>query len=180
MEPTLAQLWREAGVAMEAGRPGEALAAVDQALVTAPNDAAFVIQRSKLLRALGDADNARAAAVRAVRLAPTAASAHAQLGLAYLEQKKLANAESSFRKALEFERANAEALMGYAQLRLRQKRLPEAEAMLMDAIRANPRHSELYIVLGDVLGARGNQSGMIESYRRARDIDPLNRAAGEK
>ena len=180
MEPTRAQLWRAAEVALQAGRLGEALASVDRRLQSAPDDVAFLVQRAKVLRLLAEPEKAREAATRATRLAPTAADAHAQLGLAFLEQKKFANAESSFKKALEFDRANGEALTGYAQLRLRQKRLPEAESMTMEAIRANPRHADLYIVLGNILAARGNQSGMIESYRRARDIDPLNREANEK
>jgi tetratricopeptide (TPR) repeat protein len=180
VEPTRAQLWRAAEVALQAGRLGEALASVDRALQSAPDDVAFLVQRAKLQRLLGDPEKARDAATRATRLGPTVAAAHAQLGLAFLDQKKLANAESSFKKAIEFDRTNADALLGYAQLRLRQNRLPEAEQMAMDAIRANPTHSGLFVVLGDVLGARHNQPGMIEAYRRARDMDVFNLEAGEK
>lgn len=180
IEPTRAQLHRAVSVAMHAERYDEALAASEEALGRWPDDAQFLLRKAVLLRLSGQPAKAREIAREAIRLAPTWPDAHAEVGLAFLDEKKLNNAESSFKKALEYDRSNPDALRGLGQLRLKQRRLAEAEATIMDAIRSHPRDEKLFIALGDILGARGNHSGMIECYRSARDTNPMSTEANEK
>jgi tetratricopeptide (TPR) repeat protein len=65
-------------------------------------------------------------------------------------------------------------------LRLRQKRPGEAEPYVVSALRARPSDAQLYVLLGDIFAARDNRAGMIEAYRRARDIDSVNTEARDK
>ena len=180
MAPTVAQYLRDVRIAKEARRLPEALVAIEAALAIAAEDAFLLLERSAILRGLGRADEARQTAHRATVLAPTSAEAHAQLGLAFLELGKLANAESSFRRAEQFDRGNASMLGGYGALRLRQNRLPEAESFLINAVRARPADATLLVLLGDVFGARGNRAGMLEAFRHARQLDPSNTEALDK
>ena len=180
MKPTTAQLLRAAGMAKQARRYPEARAALDEALALNPGNLSILIEKSRIELAFGDPDAARRSALQATRVAPTSADAHAQLGLAFLDLKKLANAESSLKTALQYDRNCADANAGYARLRLRQKRSADAEPFAINALRARPADPDLCILLGDVFAARGNRTGMIEAYRRARDLDLLNTEARDK
>lgn len=180
MEPTRAQLLREARTAMQAGRYAQALAAIDRALEAQPADAGLLTEKASVLRAGGEPEKARDIAQSALRSAPTSARAHAQLGLAFLDLRRPGNAEASFQKALGFDRSDADALAGFSRLRLQQKRLAEAEQMGLEAVRARPGNSQLFTLLGDIFAARSNYAGMLEAYQRARDLDPMNSQAAEK
>jgi tetratricopeptide (TPR) repeat protein len=180
MKPTIAQLLRDAAIARRAGRHEDALPFIEQALELDPKAVRLWVEKSETLRQLDRLLEARQAAHKATVLAPTSAEALAALGMAFLDLRKINDAERALERALQFDRRCVGALEGLGKVRLRQQRLEEAATLVSSALRISPSESRLYVLLGDIFEAKANWAGMVEAYRHARDVDATNTEALEK
>jgi Flp pilus assembly protein TadD len=82
--PDYASPWTNLGIIYaRAGRDKDALAALDQALMLAPNDCAPLVQRGVLMRKRGEFRKAESAYLNCVRYEPDNAAAHLNLGILY-------------------------------------------------------------------------------------------------
>ena len=82
--PDYASPWTNLGIIYaRAGRDKDALAALDQALMLAPDDCAPLVQHGVLMRKRGAFRKAEEAYLRCVRYEPDNAAAHLNLGILY-------------------------------------------------------------------------------------------------
>ncbi len=62
-------------------------------------------------------------------------------------------------------------------MRLKQERLPEAEALLKRASQIDPKFAEAYVSLGSLQETQKNTAKAVEAYRQALQIQPQNTSA---
>ncbi len=89
-----------AAVRVRQKRPAEALALMDQALATAPDDATGWYQRGQVLQALGRPQDALASYDRVLQLNPQDGAAWSQRGGILKDMGRLAEARAALRQAL--------------------------------------------------------------------------------
>ena len=102
--------------------------------------------------------------------------AHHNLGLAYAEQNRLAEAVVAYKKALSFPTyATPEVAyynLGNAYIRL--GKAPEAEESYRAAVQLEPTLISAHYGLGVALMREGKRDQARESFRTARDLDPAS------
>ena len=89
------------------GRPAEALPHCEEAVRLRPNEPAFVNNYANVLRLLHRFDEARDAYLKAIKLDPKLAVAHASLGLVFLELNRIDEAVGLMARAIELDPRSA-------------------------------------------------------------------------
>ena len=88
------------------------------------------------------------------------------LGLAYLEENQLEDAEAQFKKLVEYQ---PDEVMGYANLGivyLRMGNLQEAEEWLQKAIKIKPKDPDVHLILAKIYELGGNAEKAVEELER--------------
>ena len=140
---------------VESGKAEEALAEVEGALASQPNEPIFHALRGRALAALGRAEPAREAFQRA--LAEDAEQRDALVGLAGLE-RSAANHEAArdhYQRALELDASDAEAVRGLAASLIELDQRQEAEDRLAGLLRETPYDREAAMALAELRLQRG-------------------------
>ena len=136
------------------GRHSEAVAAAWEAVRIAPQIAdTHSRYAAALLQLGGPPDQARAAADRAVELAPHSAGAHVVQGVAAGNQGRTTEERDAYRRALELDPTDATALSNLAAIDANRGRLGGASRFLTAALRNDPHHTSALALL-DVVGVR--------------------------
>ncbi len=93
---------------------------------------------------------------------------HSQLGDVYFQQGKLAQAEASYRSALERDPQDLDTRAHFGQCLLRQKRAAEARPLLEGVIAENPKHDYGYtmMALAETLAALGETDSALQMWRQ--------------
>jgi|CXWL01.1.fsa_nt_gi serine/threonine protein kinase/Tfp pilus assembly protein PilF len=116
---------------------------------------------------------ARAAAERALELAPDLAPAHASLGFVRrFYDWDWAGSEHAFRKALELDPAYATGHRWYGQLLSGLARHDEAIAAVLQALELDPLSMIIHTAVGDVFFYARRYDEAIGYYRKAIELDP--------
>jgi tetratricopeptide (TPR) repeat protein len=71
----------------------------------------------------------------------------------------------------------AEDLYNYSVTLINQRRMEEAEPLLQKAVQSSPDSDHIHYALGVCRGLRGDLTAACESFRRAIELQPGNRAA---
>src|SRR5437660_6287472 len=95
-------------------------------------------------------DEAVAAYRQAATLQPKDPEPHLAAGLLLEKQENFADAESEYKQALALD-PSSDAITGLANIYMRGRRFPEAEAELRKLVAANPNQADAHIQLGRVL-----------------------------
>jgi Tfp pilus assembly protein PilF len=93
-------------------------------------------------------------------------------GFEQLLAGRLVEAEASFRKSLEADASFTPALLGLADLRLRQRRPADAEAFLKRALALEPKSADVHTALGRFQFGQGRYEDAKASYLEALQLDP--------
>ena len=91
---------------------------------------------------------------KAIALAPKYGDSHNELGICFLKQDKLSEAEAEFRTAVEL-KATIDAPINLADLYAKQKRFDEAMQVLQKALTANPTEGDLFFALARIYVEQG-------------------------
>lgn len=110
---------------------------------------------------------------KAAALQPKDAEPHLAAGLVLEKQEKFADAEQEYKQALALgpatNAANSDAVTGLANIYMRGRHFPEAEAELWKLVAANPEDANAHIQLGRVLAADGKyEKAILEMQAGAR------------
>jgi Tfp pilus assembly protein PilF len=136
------------------GRHHEATVAAWEAVRLAPQVADTHARYAAALLQLGaPPDEARAAADRAVALAPHSPGAHVVQGVAAGRQGRVVEERDAYRRALELDPTDATALSNLAAVDANRGRLGGAARFLTAALRNDPHHQSALALL-DVVGVR--------------------------
>jgi tetratricopeptide (TPR) repeat protein/serine/threonine protein kinase len=120
---------------------------------------------------LGNRNGAVAAFREAVRLEPTSAIAHNNLGIA-LQKGDPNGSIAAFREAIRLDPNYASPHNGLGLIRLDQRDPDGAIASFLEAIRLNPRFAQAHYNMGKALRAKGDPDGAIAAYKKAIEINP--------
>lgn len=131
----------------DAGKLDDALAAYDQALRIAPNHPDALINSGGILEKELEWEAARAAYEKCIAAHPGSALAFAGLGRVLAATHVDAEAEKSFTKSLEIDRANPATWIDFAKLDRRNGNIPGALAKLKNALLIDPNEPETHVEL---------------------------------
>jgi tetratricopeptide (TPR) repeat protein len=109
-------------------------------------------------------------AARGLKIEPNYAKAHNALGAVLAAQKKYAQAQEEFSRAMnQGPELDAYAHLNIAQIYISQDNLDAAEKELLLAINISPGFSEAHRLLGDIRVKRGDSGSAMEEYSRMAD-----------
>lgn len=98
--------------------------------------------------------------------------AHNNLGMAFLVQQRMEDAEDQFRKSLAANPIFAKAFHNLGCIRMAQQRWEEAVAFFQKAVELEPSMAEAHLNMGNVLSRLGRLDEAAAQYRQALGIRP--------
>jgi Flp pilus assembly protein TadD len=124
--------------------------------------------------ALQEHDPGHAAALigKAIDAQPSNPGFHANLGQAYLELRRVAEAHGAFRRAARLDPGNPQFAVGAAVCLALQGEAAQAEEQLRAIVRKHSRYPLGWYNLGNVLRDAGRLPDAADSYRKAIGLDP--------
>lgn len=150
----------------------EAAALFRRVLSKVPGNVAIMINLGVSCMELGRYRQALSLFEQAIVLAPDMATAYANLGSALLAMERCDDALSALDKALALDPSSALSLASKGVVYNHMKKWDEAEKMAREAICCDPNYHEAFSLLGEVLGAKGDEIGSIDAYQRANSLFP--------
>ncbi|WP_353860671.1 tetratricopeptide repeat protein [Azospirillum formosense] len=154
------------------GRHDAARAAQGNALLLRPDAAEHWLNRTALLRGLGEGAEAEVCARRALRIRPQLGVAHTHLGHLLAEREDREGAERSHQRALALAPSDADALVNLGAFRLRADQPTEAERLLRHAAASAPDSAAAWSHRGSALDRLGLVEEALACHRRAVDRAP--------
>ena len=103
---------------------------------------------------------------------PNKARPHANLGNAFVEQKRFAEAEQEYRHSLRLDPRAKIAHNNLAGLLLRQGKTEEAEEHYREAVRLDPKYVQARVGFGSILRTRGDYLVAAEQFHEAQRVAP--------
>jgi tetratricopeptide (TPR) repeat protein len=128
-----------AAVDFATGRRAEALALIEHALATAPDDSRLLIVAAKAYASADNLASAERMLLKAIEKNPSALAAYATLGQVYLSQKKLASARAQFVKVAASQERPITAYTVIGIIDLMEDRVADAQQAFERVITMDPR-----------------------------------------
>jgi tetratricopeptide (TPR) repeat protein len=119
-------------------------------------------------------DQAIAAARAQVAKSPNTGGFYDLLGTALFQKKDYPGAEGAFRKAIELDSNNSDALLKLGQVQVAQGSVDQALALYQQSIKDHPREIAFYILAGEMYESRQNWDQAKAMYQKALEIQPDN------
>jgi Flp pilus assembly protein TadD len=156
------------------GKRREAVAALQKASELDPDDPDTLRDVGAALANLGEWSAAAAVCRRALEAREGDADTHGNLSVCLMQMAPpdLVGAEKHLVRALELEPDSATACQNLGVIRMRQRRWPEAEALLRKSIRLDDRYANFHCDLGIILRRQGRSAEALAPLRRAVELDP--------
>jgi tetratricopeptide (TPR) repeat protein len=126
----------------------------------------------KLLYARGQVDEGTDDFAAAVRLSPTYADAHANLGIALMQRGRLEEAIGHYRAAIKTAPMVAEQHLDLGLALVQAGRTTEAIAEFRIALRIKPELAEAHAALGNILAQEGSLDDALKEFREALALNP--------
>lgn len=155
-----------------AGNFREALAAAREWHAREPSQVAALNIAAGCAKQLGDHSAAEMAWWQVLDIAPSFADARYNLGVLYLEQSRLQEAEQACRGALQYQPGMGEAWRNLGIVLNRLGRHEEAEAACHQAIKLQPHDAEDHFNLGTLLAEQGRSQEAESAYRACLQRQP--------
>jgi predicted Zn-dependent protease len=158
---------------MQAENYPAAIAVMNEAIASRPEDLELRFQLGSVLERAGDRKGAEQTFLTLLETKPDHAPSLNYLGYMWAESGvNLAKAEEMLTRAVGQEPENGAYVDSLGWVYFRQGKLELAERYLTDATRLLPRDPTVLEHLADVLAQRGNKSRAVELYRAAIELDP--------
>ena len=158
---------REGALAASRGEVEQALAHYHRASLHLPASPAPHYQFALLAQKLGRIDDARASCGRALELDPTYASGFNNLGLHYLWQRRIVDAENEFLRALDLNPGDAYAMVGMARVAAVRKRWQEAVRWASAALAVSDDNLDAHRCTAAAYARLGQIGSAISHYERS-------------
>jgi tetratricopeptide (TPR) repeat protein len=118
-------------------------------------------------------DQAIAAARAQLARTPDSSGFYDLLGTALFQNKKdLSGAEAAFRKAVELDKNNSDALLKLGEVQAAQGSVSQALATYQQSIKDHPRDIAVYILAGEMYESQSNWDQARAMYQKALEIQP--------
>ena len=166
--PLLALAWKVLGAACQMlGRKDEAMSAMRQAAVIAPDDADIQNNLGTMFRDRGEGVSAGASYRRAMRIAPDMPEPHNNYGALLKSMRRFAEAEASYRMALLFRPSYSEAQLNLANTLRDLRKMAEATIHASRGVSLDPQASRGHFILGLVLQEMDDDAAALEEFDKA-------------
>jgi tetratricopeptide (TPR) repeat protein len=159
------------------GHHAEAMPCFHRAIELNPALAVAWLNLGNLHFHLKKMDDARRCYQEALRVDRNMASASCQLGLIEMDQGRLDKARDPLERALALDPTEYWAHLGLSEYHRRTKNYVGALSEAQQALRIAPDSADVYNYLGIALECNRRYFDAEKSYRRALELDPLNRWA---
>jgi len=156
-----------ANIQSEEGQDHHALAAVDAALVSDPNNNAALLLRGITLRKLGQHDESDAALVSLHERTGGLPGLTSPVGKVYLRRGQLEKLDALIGRSLKDSHASDELLLTGALLRIREKKTDPAKALVDRVLARTPASREGHLVRTQVLIQQGDYQGALIAIKQA-------------
>lgn len=178
LDPEEPNAWNLLGVvALEEGRPAEALPLLERALALYPRGAAYHVNRGNALRHLGRWEEAEAAYRRALELDPALADAVLNLGQLLNDRGRYVEAAEVLETGLPRGLEHPAFCLQFARALRTLGLLSEAEAFERQAAAQAPEDPKVLNSVGITRLAQGDARGAVAAFREALARDPAHVAA---
>jgi Flp pilus assembly protein TadD len=148
----------------------QALVVLNDALRHAPDQTEFLVLRGGIYGNLRLYPEADADLRRVLRLYPSHAPAHLELGRLLWRKGLAADAAAHFQRALEFQPDNARTCYYLGDALNQASDLPGARAALERAVQLDPHDAKAYHLLGRVFDRLGHPDEARQMYQRSREL----------
>jgi len=163
---------------MAQNRPADAQKAFQQALDQDPNSTEAMGGVLNVYLIQKQPDKALAAANAQLAKFPKNAGFHIMVGRLLFEQKKdAAGAEAEFRRAVDLDKNNAEALLGLGMVENAQGKEDQAMQTYLRAADSNPREVGFYLLAGGIYENKQDWDHAKQLYQRVLEVQPDNPVA---
>jgi tetratricopeptide (TPR) repeat protein len=120
-------------------------------------------------------DQAIAAARAQIAKSPSTGGFYDLLGTALFQNKKdFSGAEAAFRKAIEIDKNNSDALLKLGEVQAAQGSVSQALALYQQSIKDHPREIAFYILAGEMYESQSEWNNAKAMYQKALEIQPQN------
>ena len=178
LDPEEPNAWNLLGVvALEEGRPAEALPLLERALALYPRGAAYHVNRGNALRHLGRWDEAEAAYRQALGLEPALPDAVLNLGQLFNDRGRYVEAAEVLETGLPRGLEHPAFCLQFSRALRTLGLLAEAEAFERQAAALAPEDPKVLNSIGITRLAQGDARGAVAAFRQALDQDPAHVAA---
>ena len=147
-----------------------ALALLSEALSHSPDQTEYLVLRGGIYGHLRLYQEADSDLRRVLRLHPSHAPAHLELGLLLWRKGLVVEAAGHFQRSLEFQPENARACCYLGDALNQAGDLPAARAALERALQLDPHDAKAHHLLGRVLDRLGHPDEAREMYQRSREL----------
>lgn len=148
----------------------QALILVGDTLRNAPDQTEFLVLRGGIFTCLRRYEEADGDLRRVLRLYPSHAPAHLELGRLLWRKGLAGEAATYFRRALEFQPESARICSSLGDALNQAGDLPGAQAALQRALELDPRDSKTHHLMGRVFDRLGRPDEARDMYERAREL----------
>jgi tetratricopeptide (TPR) repeat protein len=159
-------------VALQTGRPSDAVRFIGQAIASNDKIAAYHSNFGLALTELGRLDEALASHQRALARQPNYPEALCNLGMVLAKLRRPDEAMAAYRQSLTLEAKQPQTLYNLASLLAEQGQLQAAARCYRQALALRPNYFEAYNNLGIVLGHLGQTAEAAACYREAIALRP--------
>jgi cellulose synthase operon protein C len=122
-------------------------------------------------------DQAIAAARAQITKSPAVGGFYDLLGTALFQKKDFAGADAAFRKAIELDKNNSDALLKLGQVQAAQGSVSQALATYQQSIKDHPQEIGFYILAGEMYESQSNWDQAKAMYQKVLEIQPDNPVA---
>jgi Flp pilus assembly protein TadD len=154
----------------ELDEPGEAVRVLDEGLRHAPDGTEFLLLRGAMHARLRRHEQAESDLRRVLRLHPSHAPAHLELGRLLWRKGLASEAAAHFQRSLEFQPDNARTCHYLGDALNQAGDLAGARTALERAVQLDPRDAKAHHLLGRVLDRLGHPEEAREMYQRSREL----------
>jgi len=156
---------------MDAGRPEEALALLEEAVRKAPEAFQIKEKMSRCLERLNRRDEAILAIQSMLQANPRHLSSLLRMGNLLLDAGRTGPAIEHLQAALAIEESNARTHAHLAKALHREKRWDEAIAHARRSLELSPSYSVIHIELGAILAEKGNVAEAVAVFQKAAELE---------
>ena len=165
--------WKVLGAVLElTNRHGEAVAALQNAIRLAPNDASVFSSIGRIFFRKGYLDKAEHYTREALKLDEGFAEGHGNLGVILKRSGKLEEAAECYSRAIELDGGFAKAYFNLGNVQWALGRQKESEASLLKAVSLKPNYHEAFYNLGNIYVELGKHKAAEESFNKAISLEP--------
>ncbi len=170
--PTVAGYSNLARMFARSGKPDDAIANYQKALLIEPQNAVVHYNLGTLLGMRGQIEQSKKHLQQAVSVDPNYAEAHSNLGNIFLLLGDVKEASLNYRRALELDPGFDDTRFNLGMALLRAKEFDGAAEQFQILVKNNPANPEAQFLLGNALAASGQLNSAIEKFREVIRLKP--------